>query len=74
MKYEERTLTIHGEAREAIFVSWDDIEAHLGRKHDGSPEDDDSIITELLILGAPIGAALEREGIIDGQGWYLLSF
>jgi predicted DNA-binding protein len=57
-----------GNRAPAIYVRWSEIEAVLGRPHEGSPEDDDLIIELLLGQGAPDWIK-DAEGWVDEDGW-----
>jgi len=67
----ETTTYSHDTDHEAIYVRWGHAESHLGHPHAGTPEDDDAIVEQLLLDGAPDWIR-DAEGWIDEDGWGLI--
>jgi hypothetical protein len=60
---------------EAIQLDWGRVEAILGRTHDGSAADDQSLVAWLEAYGAPdwvASAVTSAEGWVDEAGWGLI--
>lgn len=69
--YQNTTYTDHqGQSYPAVFLTWDQVEAVLGRGHDGTAEDDQELVEALIGAGAPDWVE-EGLGWTDEQGWGL---
>lgn len=55
----------------AVQLTWQQVRDILGRDHDGSPEDDETLVQALLEMGAP-GWVTDADGWIDENGWGLI--
>ena len=55
----------------AVEVEFSEIREHLGRDHDGSPEDDDAVVAALVASGAPAWV-IDAEGYLDDGAWGLI--
>lgn len=55
----------------AIHLPWQEVEAILGRPHEGRPEDDGRLVEALLVAGAPEWVR-DAEGWADESGWGLI--
>ncbi len=64
MPYPHKKLCTNelGNEHEAIYVTWENVEATLGRPHAGDPEDDLELVSKLLAAGAP-------QWIEDAKDW-----
>ena len=71
MTYQHVTYTRDGIEHNAIAMSWGQVEKVLGHKHEGNPNDDETIIRHLDACGAP-DWVLCAEGEIDGENLYLI--
>jgi len=72
MDYQETTYSDgHGHDHKAIHILWGHVEAHLGHPHSGHPEDDDALVDQLILDGAPEWVR-EAEGWTDERGWGLI--
>lgn len=56
---------------EAIQIAWPIVRDILGHIHDGSPEDDEALVSWLVAQGAPQWVRT-AEGWIDEHGWGLI--
>lgn len=56
---------------EAVQVPWGDVMALLGHPHEGSAEDDESLICALMERGAPKWVR-DAVGWTDEHGWGLI--
>ena len=58
---------------ELIGVRWEEITRFLGRPHEGTPEDDEAVVAELLAEGAPswIKDDWDESGIDELEWWTL---
>jgi len=61
----------HGHHYAAVYLSWEEVRAILGRPHRGEPEDDAQIVAWLQDQGAPAWVQ-DAEGWIDEHGWGLI--
>jgi len=61
----------HGHYYAAVYLSWKEVQAILGRPHRGEPEDDAQIVAWLQGQGAPAWVQ-GAEGWIDESGWGLI--
>lgn len=62
---------VYSDGGAGIFVTWEDAETFLGRPHDGSCEDDETLIQGLIDSGAPEWVG-DSHGWIDELGWGLI--
>jgi hypothetical protein len=70
-EYTDRECADRGVDRQAVAIEWPEVEKTLGRKHNGTPEDDEALARALIRAGAPAwvdGAA----GGMDELGLFLL--
>lgn len=71
MYYKTAYATRAGQTHDAIQIPWDKVSEILGHKHDGSPDDDDSLVVWLRANGAPAWVD-DAEGWGDEDGWGLI--
>ena len=60
-----------GDEHEAIQIPWPQVEAILGRPHEGCAEDDWALVYALLDMGMPAWVH-DAPGWIDEHGWGLV--
>ena len=63
--------TFRCDEHEALQIPWDQVEAILGRPHEGSAEDDEVLTNVLLDLGMPAWVR-DASGWVDEYGWGLI--
>lgn len=65
-----RYHTHGGQIHEAVWMTWDQVRAVLGRDHRGDPDDDAILTRHILDNGGPawVGDS-QHEGWINEHGW-----
>lgn len=67
----DTTYSDRDQSYKAVLVLWDTISDFLGRDHDGSADDDQTLIDALIAGGAPDWVR-DAEGWVDSSGWGLI--
>ena len=59
------------DSEHTVEVAWGEVERLLGRRHEGTPEDDETLVRALLDSGAPEWVR-DAEGMVTELGWVLI--
>lgn len=65
------TYTANGIEYEAIQLPWKVVTKILGSPHTGDPDEDELLVTALMVAGAPSWVE-DAPGWVDEYGWGLI--